>query len=185
MKASEENYVDLMKRGDERGLQYFIEHHGWIVKSIICKRMANFENEWADCMNDVFLAIWDNVGKYDSSWAAFTTWAAAVTRYRILHYMRKLNNAAWEEDVEVVQLVGEMDVRTELYFEEEEKEFRSLLSDLSEQDQEIFVKLFWDELNHDEISEDLKIPKPVLYNRISRGKKKLRNSIGRERRCDI
>lgn len=33
---------------------------------------------------------------------------------------------------------------------------------LSEQDQEIFVKLFWDELNHDEISEDLVIGGNVM-----------------------
>lgn len=185
MKATEDNYIDLIKRGNEKGLQYFIDHYGWIVKSIICKKMAGYENEQAECMNDVFLAIWDNVDKYDSSKAAFTTWVAAVTRYRILNYMRKLHTSTWEEDVEVVQPVGAEDVQTEIYFLEEEKEFHNLLNGLSEEDKEIFIKLFWEEMSHDEISKEMDISKDVLYNRISRGKKKLRKTITEERRMIV
>ena len=95
MKVSEENYVEYMKRGNEKGLQYFIEHHGWIVKSIVCKKMSGYENEQEECMNDVFLAIWENVNRYDSNKAAFTTWVAAVTRYRTLNYLRKIHNKTW------------------------------------------------------------------------------------------
>lgn len=185
MKATEDNYIDLMKRGNEKGLQYFIEHYGWIVKSIVSKRMAGYENEQAECMNDVFLSIWDNVDKYDSSKAAFTTWVAAVTRYRIMNYIRKLHTSTWEDDVELVKPIGAEDVQTELYYLEEEKEFRNLLKGLSEEDQEIFTKLFWEEMSHDEISEEMNIPKAVLYNRISRGKKKLRKVIAKERRMIV
>lgn len=180
MKVTEDNYVELMKQGNEKALQYFIEHYGWIVKSIVCHKLNGHEMEQEECMNDVFLAIWENVSHYDSSRAAFTTWVSAVTRYRILNYRRKLQNADWE-DIDGLQIVAGLDVE-EQFLMDEETEFQSLLKGLSEEDQEIFVRLFWDEQDHDEISQEMNIPKDRLYNRISRGKKKLRKTIGTERR---
>ena len=32
---------------------------------MICKKMALFKNEQDDCMNETFLAIWQNIKKYD------------------------------------------------------------------------------------------------------------------------
>ena len=55
MKVTEDNYVELMKQGNEKALQYFIEHYGWIVKSIVCHKLSGHETEQEECMNDVFL----------------------------------------------------------------------------------------------------------------------------------
>ena len=180
MKITDDNYVELMKRGNEKALQYFIDNFGWIVKSIVCDKLKGHEPEQEECMNDVFLAIWENVSYYDSSRAAFTTWVSAVTRYRILNYRRKLANARWNEDIDGVQLMGDMDVDDSFLLAEEE-EYQMLLRGLSDEDQEIFMRLFWEEQDHDEISREMQIPKDRLYNRISRGKKKLRRTIGQGR----
>ncbi|MCH5268794.1 MAG: sigma-70 family RNA polymerase sigma factor [Lachnospiraceae bacterium] len=180
MQVTEDNYVELMKQGNEKALQYFIEHDGWIVKSIVCHKLKGHETEQEECINDVFLAIWQNVSHYDSNRAAFTTWVSAVTRYRILNYRRKLQNAEWE-DIDKLQLVAGGDDWDQFLMDEEE-EFLSLLQGLSEEDKEIFVRLFWDEQDYNEISQEMNIPKDRLYNRISRGKKKLRNTIGIRRR---
>lgn len=174
MKIDEENYVELMQRGNEEALWYFIENHGWIVKSIICKMMAAFKEEQEDCMNDVFLTIWENAGKYDCNRAAFSTWVAAVTKYRIHNYLRNHQKEQRIENCEIMELIGQEDVQTDIYRSEEKEEFRRKLSGLSESDQEIFMKLYWDEMSHDEISRDTGIKKDVLYNRISRAKRKLR-----------
>ena len=175
MKVTEDNYVELMKQGNEKALQYFIEHYGWIVKSMVCLKLNGHEPEQEECMNDVFLAIWENVSHYDSSRAAFTTWVSAVTRYRILNYRRKLQNAYWE-NIDELQIVAELDGQDQFLMDEEE-EFLSLLQGLSEEDREIFVRLFWEEQDYDEISQEMNIPKDRLYNHISRGKKKLRNTL--------
>ena len=179
MKVTEDNYVELMKQGNEKALQYFIEHYGWIVKSIVCLKLKGHEAEQEECMNDVFLAIWENVSHYDSKRAAFTTWVSAVTRYRILNYQRKLQNAYWE-DIDGLQIMDDFNVEDQ-FLMDEEADFQRLLQGLSEEDREIFVRLFWEEQDHDEISQEMNIPKNRLYNRISRGKKKLRKSIGAER----
>lgn len=179
MKVTKENYVRLMQRGNEKALKYFIEQDGWIVKSIICTKMSAYRDSQEECMNDVFLAIWRNVGKYDEGRAAFTTWVAAITRYVILNYMRKLKRKMYEEDISVLDIIGEEDVAYQDY--DEEAEFQELLHCLNEEDREIFTRLFLYEQSREEISRETGISTSRLYNKISRGKKKLRRSLLEDR----
>lgn len=185
MNVSEHNYVELMKKGDEAALRYFIERDGWIIKSMVQKSMAAYVDEQEDCINEIFLSIWQNVSKYDPQKAAFTTWVAAVTRYRIINYMRNIRKKAVEETIDGKEFVGNQDVDTDLFQKEEEQEFRELLQILPEQDREIFMKLFWEELSYEEVSVHCSMKKEVLYNRVSRGKRRLRKAIGKrpERSC--
>jgi len=56
-------------------------------------------------------------------------------------------------------------------------ETEKMLECLSEEDREIFIKLYFEEKNMDEISCDTGLAKPVLYNRLSRGRKKMRQAF--------
>ncbi len=185
MKVSEDNYVMLMQQGNEAALRYFIEHYGWIVKSMVQKSMAAFASEQEDCINETFLAIWQNAGKYDRRKAAFTTWAAAVTRYKILNYMRNIRKRAVEESIDGMEFEEKQEIDSGLLKEVEEQEFQELLMILPERDREIFTQLFWEELSYDEVSDNCNIKKDVLYNRISRGKRKLRQALGKKVREEM
>lgn len=180
MKITEENYVALMKKKNERALQYFIDVHGWIVKSIIHNKLGAYRDLQEECMNDTFLAIWQTVHKYDAKKAAFTTWVAAVTRYQVLKCMRNISSQSME-DIESLDIVGDEDVKIPLMQLDEEQEFRDLLKALSPKDQEIFVRIFWDEQSHAEVANALGMKKEVLYNRLSKGKKKLQKHNVRRR----
>ncbi|MDD6794563.1 MAG: hypothetical protein PUE01_04000 [Clostridiaceae bacterium] len=57
MKITEENYIKYMKKGNDKALDYFILNHGWIIKSIIVKKMSRFPNVQEECMNDVFCSM--------------------------------------------------------------------------------------------------------------------------------
>jgi RNA polymerase sigma-70 factor (ECF subfamily) len=175
MKITEENYITLMQHGNENALKYFIDHHGWIVKSIIHKKMAAYINEQEECMNDVFFAIWENVNKYDSTKAAFTTWVASVTRYKVLNHIRSLQRTARLDSIDDLEIIGEEDIPMEGC--DERQDFQKLIACLSKQDQELFVRLFYEEQTKDEICETTGIKKDVLYNRISRGKQKIRRNM--------
>ncbi len=179
MKITEENYVALMQRGNERALQYFIEEHGWIVKSIVCKKLSGYVDAQDECINDTFMAIWQNVHKYDCNKAKFTTWVAAVTRYQVLNCIRNFVEPIME-NVENLEIVGDADVNLPLMHKEEEQEFRAMLKILSPTDQEIFMRIFWDEYSHKDVAEEFGLKKEDVYNHLSKGKKKLRKSgVGR------
>ena len=54
------------------------------------------------------------------------------------------------------------------------EETEKMLKGLSEEDRDIFIKLYFEDKNMDEISDDTGLTKPVLYNRLSRGRQKMR-----------
>lgn len=59
-----------------------------------------------------------------------------------------------------------------------EEEMEKILSSLPEDTREIFKQLFFEEKDLDELAESTGFSKPVLYNRISRGRKRLRKVLG-------
>ncbi len=61
MDVTEDNYVAALQMKNEKALYFFIEHDGWIVKSIVHKMMAIYPDRQEECMNDIFLAVWKNV----------------------------------------------------------------------------------------------------------------------------
>ena len=51
--------------------------------------------------------------------------------------------------------------------------FAELISCLNEEDRTLFIRIFWQGESIDEAAKYLGMPKSVLYNRISRGKRKI------------
>ena len=80
MDITEDNYVAGLQAKNEKALKFFIEHDGWIVKSIVHKMMAKYQDKQEECMNDIFLAVWKNVDRYTGEKASFRTWLTAVAR---------------------------------------------------------------------------------------------------------
>ena len=62
----------------------------------------------------------------------------------------------------------------ELLEEELSEETESMLNCLKPRDRELFQRLFLEEQDIDTVSSETGMKKEVIYNRVSRGKKKLR-----------
>ena len=90
MNISENNYVAGLQAKNEKALYFFIEHDGWIVKSIVHKMMAKYPDKQEECMNDIFLAVWRNVDRYTGEKASFRTWLTAVAKYQVLSHIRDI-----------------------------------------------------------------------------------------------
>ena len=95
MDITEDNYVAGLQAKNEKALKFFIEHDGWIVKSIVHKMMAKYPDKQEECMNDIFLAVWRNVDRYTGEKASFRTWLTAVARYQVLSHIRDIRYHDW------------------------------------------------------------------------------------------
>ena len=96
MDITEDNYVAGLQAKNEKALKFFIEHDGWIVKSIVHKMMAKYQDKQEECMNDIFLAVWKNVDRYTGEKASFRTWLTAVARYQVLSHIRDIRYHDYE-----------------------------------------------------------------------------------------
>jgi RNA polymerase sigma-70 factor (ECF subfamily) len=81
------------------------------------------------------------------------------------------------ENIEDMNLPVDDNTLKEILSKEISEETEKILSSLSEEDRRIFKELYIENKDIDEVSQDMGLDKSVLYNRLSRGKKKIRKEV--------
>lgn len=180
LKISERNFIKEMKNGNEQALEYVIDNYAWILKTVLKKHLFNIMHAYDECMNDCLLAIWDNIDNYNPDKSSFKNWVGGIAKYKSIDYTRKYLKDLENKDVEDIIIPVKDDSLKEILEVEVREETEKMLSSLSEQDKIIFKKLYFQDEDIEEISNATGLSKSVLYNRISRGKKKIRRNLNIE-----
>lgn len=175
MKITEENFILKLKERDERALEYVIDKYGWIINTIVKKSMYNLKSYHGECINDVLLGIWNNIDHFDSSKNTFKNWVAAIAKYKTIDYQRKYLKHLEDQNIDDLDVKIEDNSHKEILENEISEEMQQMLSHLKERDRNLFIKLYVDEQNIDSISEETGMHRDVIYNRVSRGKRKIKD----------
>lgn len=173
MKINSENFIRYLKKKDEKALDYIIDIYGGLIKFVINKHLYDMKDYHEECIQDVFFDVWNGIDKYDSTKGDFRNWIAAIAKYKCIMYKRKYSYISLNKDIEDIELAID-NIEIELRNKELKEEVNSLLENLKEEDKRIFIEYYIEEKSVKEISRDLNIKGDNIYNRISRGKKKLR-----------
>ena len=81
--------LERIARGDRAAVGDCLDRHGSLVWSLalrFCPNRADAE----DLVQDVFIELWKNAGRFDPALASETTFVAMITRRRIIDRRRKL-----------------------------------------------------------------------------------------------
>lgn len=183
MKIAEENFVRELKKGNEKALEYVIDNYAWILKTVIKKHLFYLPNLYEECMNDCLLAIWENIHSYNPKKSSFKNWIGGIAKYKSIDYTRKYLRDLENDNIEDVIIPIEDNSIKEILKNEISEETEKILGSLSEEDRRIFKKLYFEQMDMDEISKDTGFSKSILYNRLSRGKKKMRKEVHIEGGC--
>lgn len=174
MKINEENFLDQLKTKNEKALDYVIDTYGWIIKSIIKKHLYNLQSVQDECINDVLLGLWNNIDKFDENKSEFKNWIAGIAKFKAIDYKRKYLRELDNENVDDLNITVD-DSINELLKNELSLEMQEMMNSLKEKDRELFYKLYVEEIEVDKVSQETGIKRDVIYNRVSRAKKKLRD----------
>ena len=88
------------------------------------------------------------------------------------------------EDIDDLN-ISEDSFETKALENELSDEVESLLKCLKEKDRDLFYKLYVEEMDIDEVSEEYGMKKDVVYNRLSRAKKKIKNIFNINKRRGV
>lgn len=191
MKITEDNFIPLLCQKHEKALEYCMLHYGGLVKAVVHRYLGNLRQYEEECQNDVFFAVWKHIDAYDPEKNPFSNWIAGVARLKALDCKRKyashMLEISWEAMEEKGQPIMHTEISAELQSIETEfsEETRQILSCLKPKDQELFRRLYIEEENMEEVSQSTGLTKPVIYNRLSRGKKRIRNLFATNRERSI
>jgi RNA polymerase sigma-70 factor (ECF subfamily) len=177
MKIHENNFISELRNKNEKALYFVIENYGWIIKSTVKKSLYNLIGHQEECINDILLSIWDNIDSFDEDKNSFKNWVAAISKYKSIDYQRKYLKNLKNENIDNTELVSPENLLEKVLEKDVQNNLEKLLAPLKPEDKKIFLMVYLEEKDFDEISEELRISKSILYNRLSRGKKKLKNTI--------
>ena len=174
MKINENNVVQQLQKRNEEALHYIIGHYGGLIKSIVSRHLYQFRHIHEECMDDILLGIWTNIDSFNPEKNSLKNWIAAISKYKAIDYKRMHVKFLEQQSIEDNDLVSPLDDdKLELSLELE-----SLLSHLKQEDRELLINYYVDEIDTTTLAKELQVGQSVIYNRLSRGRKKLRKLFG-------
>ena len=167
------NFLNEIKDRNEEALCYIIEKYGGLVKSVIGKHLYLLVEEQEECFDDVFLNIWEHIDSFDEEQNSLKNWIAGIARYRAIDYLsrcrKQFEDVALPEDIavedqELLHLI-EREISTET---------EAILQCLKPEDRDLFEKLYIEEMSMEAVCESFQTNTNVIYKRISRARKRMR-----------
>lgn len=185
MKANEHNFVELIRKRREEGILYVIETYGGLLKSIVRKRLFYWPDRIDECMNDIFLGIWQNIESFDPDKGSFANWAAGVARLEAIDVLRKLRREPQSVSLEDAENEFPQEDSTFQKIAEQElsRETEEILGCLPPKDQELFRRIFLLEEEPEAAGNALGISRDNVYVRIFRGKRRIQRKFGERKRA--
>jgi len=176
MKSSPTNFIDRLKKQKEDALDYIINVYMPLVKTISKKILYTHSQQDIDeCINDVFLSVWQNAAQFQGNAEDFKKWIGMITKYKAIdRYRQNEKRAAREQSDETLQQhQASFTIEQHILKREQKNELLFALSQLAELDRHIFIMKYYLELTNSEIAETLGLTKAAVDNRLYRGKKEL------------
>lgn len=188
MKINEENFIEQLKYKNEAALEYVMRTYGGLVKSVVYRYLRQLTVYEEDCINEIFYAVWEHTESFIPEKGSFANWIAGVARFKALDYLRRYSRQMSEEHIEdnIIEISSDMragDDREPYTGSDSEylsEEMEKMLASLNDIDRELFKRLYIEEQQMQEVSHDMQMERPVIYNRLSRARKKLRKLYGKE-----
>lgn len=174
----EENVKEIIERliaKDFTGLELLIEHFSFNIVSAIHQILNRPEDKSFvdDVANETFYKIWKNISQYDATKAAFSTWTSIIAKRTALDHRKKA--IKHQQLLPLDEKQNEIKAVENMPFEQES--FMTLIDQLKEEDQFIFLSYFYYNDEPKQIAGNLNVSTDVIYNRLSRGKKKLKEHL--------
>jgi len=159
--------VACITRKKEKGLELLIDQYGGLITAIVRKHLGTLKSYEEECVNDVLLAVWHHINRFDSEKNTFKNWVAAVAKYKAIDYQRKYIKTQHEA-------LGEAEFDEKAGGNVQVDDVEELLGHLNEGDRELFKAYYLQEVELKQIAKKQKTTISNLYNRLSRGRKKLK-----------
>lgn len=171
----EQQLVRRLKRKEETALYDLIRLYGGLIRAVVRRHLAAHP-QWAEeCETDVLMAVWEHIDAYQPRQSSFSSWLAAVCRYRAIDCLRRHTREMQEQELTEVMPDTHDTPEEQLLQQELSEEMEQLLQLLSPQDRQLFWDYYVQQQDIGDIAQRSGVQPATLYNRLSRGRKKLRS----------
>lgn len=166
--------IEQLQRREQAGLETFTRRYSPLMRYVISPILPD-EQDREECLADVSLLVWEQIGRYDPGRGAFTTWLTVLTRNTALNRARKRRETEPLSPDHPSPAPGpeEQVLRQELL-----EELRRVLGALPQKDQILFHRKYYYLQSTAQIAAELGMTERAVEGRLYRLKKRLRKELG-------
>lgn len=169
----DEEIIERIKKKDYAGLEELLAVYGDSMLRTIHSVLSQPHevSERQDVANEVFYEVWQKIAAYQPERSRLITWLLLISRTRAIDHKRKLNKRSLEEKpVDEQELAIEESPLTK-------ETFLGFIEDLEALDQRIFLLYYFYQESPETIAEQTNLNVSAIYNRLSRGRKRLKERM--------
>lgn len=172
MNITDENLVQQIKLKNEDAIIYLVKKHGSLLNGILRKYLFHQNQDIEECFADVLVSIWFHINSFDPNKNEFKQWIAAIAKYKAIDYLRKIEPS--KKHTSNLEVNERLAVQLTI---PPQHDLNDLINELNVTEQLIFHKYYVEGVPPDEIASELQVKSSWIYNKLSRGRKKLKSYI--------
>ena len=163
---------------DERAIEALYERYAGPLYSLAYK-VTGADRFAQDVVQEVFVAVWNNAGRYDASRGSLSSWMFSLARHKAIDLVRREANVRRHTaDVDLEFEEAADDVDQEAWLRVRRDAVRAAMTGLPEPQRVALELAFFRGLTHVEVSESLGIPLGTAKTRIRSALLRLRDVLG-------
>lgn len=179
MKIDDKNFIKELKKKNYKAMDYLVDTYSNLIYKVIYSMLYSKHGMGTveECTSDIFMGIWNNIDCFDIEKGTFKTWIMTIAKFKSIDYNRKLMKHSDYTDIGDLNLSSGENIENAFILKEKRDEILSAINEMKEPDKFIFLKRYF--LNEDinSIAESLNLTRAAVDNRLSRGKKFLKDKL--------
>jgi RNA polymerase sigma-70 factor (ECF subfamily) len=172
--------IDLLQRiaaRDRDAFADFYDRHCGRVLGLLL-RMLRRQTEAEDVLQDAFLQVWSQAGRYRADLASPTVWLVLLARSRALDQLRRRRRDDAQRPPDAARTAAtSADLGEVLEREEGVRLASRALAQLPEEQRGVIRLAYYGGLTHEQIAESQRLPLGTVKTRIRRGIMRLREIL--------
>ncbi len=169
--TSDEVLVQLIAGGDKDALRVLFARHNVRVFRFLMRIVGN-DATAEDLVNEVFLEVWRNAGRFEAR-SQVSTWILAIARYKALASMRRRQHD--ELDEEASEMIEDTADDPEVTVQKTERSalLQQCLKQLSIAHRQVVDLVYYHEQSIDEVAEIIGVPASTVKTRMFYARKRI------------
>lgn len=177
-RAEEAALLLRIREKDERAIEALYARYSGPLYSL-AYQVTGADRFAQEVVQEVFVAVWKDAGRFDPSRGALSSWLFALARHKAIDLVRKEANVRKHTaDVDLELHEADDDVDREAWLRLRRDTVRAAITQLPEAQRTALELAFFAGLTHVEVAEKLDIPLGTAKTRIRTALLKLRDILG-------
>ncbi len=169
-----ENLVSQLRERSAEALSFLIHEHADATLSLASHILAGVgtPEDIEECVSEVFIQAWHRAHEYDETRGSVRTWLLILTKYQALNIRRRLMQ---HQTLESESIVCPSDpVLSQVLSRESQESLVACIQRLEPGVRDVIICRYFLDMSVPGIAAKLHLTRSQVYNRLSRGRERLR-----------